>query len=285
MNFRAIRHFSTSSPIQPLAEAVIQLPRFLEFYRPVISTTEHIIESIVSYTGMPWWLSISMLTLSIRLSNLPLLYLQYRAMRPLATAMPSYRLLFDVSKHSTATPLQKLSCIWTSSRSINSTHETRFFKSFAYGFLQVPQFLTFVWSVRALCVENEALKTGGVLWFEDLSQTDPLMILPVVSIGLTYVNLQMGVTKENKDWLINRFKNYLQIWIILTLPISVNWPSVKVIREFFAIGSRIRFALMYRLERFIRRMLCSGSTRRLRNSLRKSLRRVSIRRPRKDSRS
>ena len=274
MNLRAIRHFSSVSPIQPLSEAVIRMPSFLEFYRPVIETTEHTIESIVAFTGVPWWLSISMLTLTIRLSNLPLLYLQYRAMRPLATAMPSYRLLFDVTKHSTASPFKKLSCIWTSTRAINSTHQTRFFKSFAYGFLQVPQFLTFVWSVRALCVENEALKTGGVLWFQDLSQTDPFMVLPLVSIGLTYINLQIGVTKENKDWLINRFKSYLQIWIILTLPVSVNWPSVKVIRECFVTGLRILFVLMCKRERFMRRTLCRGSIRRLRNSLQRFMRRL-----------
>jgi membrane protein insertase Oxa1/YidC/SpoIIIJ len=123
-------------------------------------------------------------------------------------------------------------------RQINNHHSTRFLKSFTYGFLQIPQFLTFVWGVRSLCVKNEDLKTGGIFWFENLCESDPLMILPVLSMGMTYLNLQLGVTAENKDWLINRFKGYLQIWVILTLPISANWPSVKVNREFFAIGSR-----------------------------------------------
>lgn len=227
MYFRYCRRFVTQSPIQPISEAIVRLPWFLEFYRPVIQTTEEIIQSIVAYTGLPWWLSISLLTFTIRLSNLPFLYLQFRSMAPLSAAMPNYRLLFDVTKYSKASPGQKLSCLLTSARQISKAHNTKFFKSFAYGLIQIPQFLTFIWGVRALCVHNKELVDGGIFWFRNLTEADPYMILPVISMGLTYFNLQKGVTAENKDWLINRIKGYGQIWIILTLPISVNWPAVK----------------------------------------------------------
>lgn len=227
MYLRYCRRFVSQSPIQPLSDAIVRLPWFMEFYRPVIETTEDIIQSIVAYTGIPWWLSISLLTFTIRVSNLPFLYLQFRSMAPLSTAMPNYRLLFDAAKYSKASSIEKLSCLFTSSRQINKEKNTRFFKSFAYGFIQIPQFLTFIWGVRALCARNKELADGGVLWFKNLTEADPYMILPVISMGLTYFNLQKGVTVENRDWLINRIKAYVQIWIILTLPISVNWPAVK----------------------------------------------------------
>lgn len=226
MYLRYCRRFVTDSTIKPLSEAIIQLPWFLEFYRPAIHFTEDLIQSIVTYTGLPWWLSISLLTVSIKVSNLPFLYLQFRSMAPLSTAMPNYRLLFDVSKHSKVSPIKKLSCIYTSVKQINKAHNTKFIKSFAYGFIQIPQFLTFIWGVRALCARNQELVTGGVLWFNDLTQADPYMILPLVSMGLTYFNLQFGITEENKDWTVNRMKGYVQVWIILTLPITVNWPAV-----------------------------------------------------------
>lgn len=204
----------------------VRLPMFLEFYRPVIESAEHLIENIVIFTGMPWWFSISVLTLSVRLINVPLLVLQYKAMAPLALAAPDYRLLSDLVVSSTVRKREKLYIFLSSARQINKSHNTRFSKAFTYGFLQLPQFLTFIWGVRSLCVRNPDLKTGGIAWFTDLSAADPYLILPILSIGLTYMNLQRGVTEENKNWLINRFKYYVQMWLIMTLPVTVQWPSV-----------------------------------------------------------
>ena len=226
MRLRLIRLISTQTPNIPGPEALIKLPSFLEFYRPVIESTEHIIENIVHFTGMPWWFSIGVLTIGIRVINLPLLFLQYRAMSPLAKVIPNYRLLNELLKNAEISKANRLITLLTSVRKINKEHNIKFSKAFAYGLFQLPQFLTFIWGIRSLCVRNPDLVTGGTAWFVDLSQSDPYMILPLCSLGLTYMNLQRGITPENKDWLINRFKNFIQVWLIVTLPITVQWPSV-----------------------------------------------------------
>jgi YidC/Oxa1 family membrane protein insertase len=228
MILKYFRGISYKSPIFP-SDTLIKLPGFLEFYRPVIESAEHIIEAIVKNTGMPWWLSISVLTVGVRIINIPFLYLQYRSTSPLAVAMPNYRLLNDIVKNSEASNTEKILISIKTFRQINKTHNIQFSKTFLYGFLQFPQFITFVWAVRSLCGHNNELKTGGTGWFTDLTEPDPYMVLPIISLSFTYFNLQRGIDDSNRNWIINRFKHFVQIWIIITLPISVHWPSVYFI--------------------------------------------------------
>ena len=217
---RSARFFSDQAP-------VLRMPFFLEFYRPVVEFAEHSIEQVVQFTGLPWWLSISLITVGVRTAGSPLLILQYRAMSPMATAMPDYRFLSDIIKNSTVSGPQKLISAVSSARKINKIHNTRFTKAFGYAFLQIPQFITFVWAVRSLCARNPELATGGILWFHDLTVMDPYYILPFLSVGLTYINLQRGITPENKDWIINRIKYYVQMWLIITFPFTSQWPAVN----------------------------------------------------------
>ena len=225
MFLRLTRKVTTES-LARVSESFIKLPKFLEFYRPVIESAEKAIESIVSFTGLPWWLSISILTVCIRVSNIPFLVLQFRSMSNAAKAMPEYHVLFDILKNSESSSKERFLAFVKSAREINKNHNTKFYKVFGYAIIQFPQFLTFVWGVRSLCYHNDQLKTGGLFWFTDLSVPDPYMVLPILSIGTTYFNLQTGVNEQNKNWLINRIRYYVQIWLIITLPISVNWPAV-----------------------------------------------------------
>ncbi|OMJ83618.1 hypothetical protein SteCoe_15406 [Stentor coeruleus] len=225
MIIRVARRFTMQNTLGSASEALVKLPPFMEFYRPVIEMAERAVESTVNTTGVPWWLAISLLTVGIRASNFPMLFLQYKAMSPLALAMPSYRFLGEILKDSKASNWQKFSTIITSVRQINKSHNTNFTKAFTYVLLQVPQFITFIWSIRSLCARNNELKTGGTAWFVDLTQSDPTMILPLVSLGVTYFNLQRGITPENRDWLINKFKGVIQMWLIISLPITVQWPA------------------------------------------------------------
>lgn len=229
MIIRVARSFTLQNTLGSASEALVKLPPFMEFYRPVIEMAERAIENTVDATGLPWWLTIGLLTVGIRVSNFPMLFLQYKAMSPLALAMPSYRFLGEILKDSKASKWQKFSATITSARQINKAHNTNFAKAFTYVLLQVPQFITFIWSVRSLCVRNNELKTGGIAWFVDLSQSDPTMILPLLSLGVTYFNLQRGITPENRDWLINKIKGVIQMWLIITLPITVQWPAVIII--------------------------------------------------------
>ena len=172
-------------------DRIARLPAFMEFYRPVINAVQGSIESIQQYTSCPWWLAIGSLTVLVRLSMVPLLLLQMKTTPPLARAMPDLRLLFDISRSSQTRTLSKMYNFTGHFRQITKSHNTKLRKTFLYGFLQVPHFMTYVWSVRSLCATNKALESGGALWFTNLAEPDPYMILPVLSGSLTYLALNV----------------------------------------------------------------------------------------------
>lgn len=45
-----------------------------------------------------------------------------------------------------------------------------------------------VLSIRKIATEQDLTNTG-VLWFKNLNEADPYMILPILSVALTYYNL------------------------------------------------------------------------------------------------
>ena len=58
----------------------------------------------------------------------------------------------------------------------------------AYNIIQLPIFLLMVWSIRKIATEQDLTGTG-ILWFKNLNEADPYMILPIISVIVTYFNL------------------------------------------------------------------------------------------------
>ena len=46
-----------------------------------------------------------------------------------------------------------------------------------------------VLSIRKVSYETEALTGAGCLWFPNLNEPDPLLLLPFIATGLNYFNL------------------------------------------------------------------------------------------------
>ncbi|KRX01257.1 hypothetical protein PPERSA_07296 [Pseudocohnilembus persalinus] len=60
---------------------------------------------------------------------------------------------------------------------------------------------------------------------KSLSAPDPYYIVPFVTIGCYYYNLQRFITPENKHTFISKLRNIGQVLMILWLPLLSNWPS------------------------------------------------------------
>lgn len=210
-----------------VANKVTQVPTWMEWYRPAISATQSAVESIHAALGCPWWLSIALLTVGVRLTTVPFLLLQLKSFAPFAKAMPEFRLLKELHGKSQLPASTKGKLLIQGGTEIARGTQASFLKLVSYAVLQVPLFVTFVWSVRSLCATNDSLKTGGLLWFSDLTVADPTFVLPLVCNCLTYFAIGKGITPENQDWLINRIRGLWQIFLIVSLPISCQWPAVS----------------------------------------------------------
>jgi len=223
------RAFAQLPEFLPLvANKVTQVPAWMEWYRPTISAMQGAVESIHAVLGCPWWLSIALLTVGVRFTTVPFLILQLKSFGHFAKAMPEFRLLKELHESSQLSNSTKNMLLVQGGMEVTSRTKASFLKLISYGVLQVPLFITFVWSVRSLCFTNETLKAGGLLWFSDLTVADPTCILPLVCNFFTYFTIGKGITPENQGWLINRIRGFWQMFLIVSLPISCQWPAVSV---------------------------------------------------------
>lgn len=61
-------------------------------------------------------------------------------------------------------------------------------------FIQLPFFICFFWALRDMVASPEmfTMSTGGTAWFFDLSVTDPLYALPLISCAVQLVTVQVS---------------------------------------------------------------------------------------------
>ncbi|KAM0894710.1 hypothetical protein ACQ4PT_024204 [Festuca glaucescens] len=181
------------------------------------------IDGLHSLTGLPWWITISVSTVAMRLVILPALVLQFQKtakigqlFRKLPPPFPpplsgrSYRdqySLFQKKRRELGCP----SFLW----------------NFAYFSVQFPCFILWMSSIRSMCLSNHpGLDNGGILWFHNLTEFPHGALGPVFPIlvaGLHYLNIQISFQKSHTKELpgvLGVLAKYYKIYLdILSIPL------------------------------------------------------------------
>ncbi|XP_047093586.1 ALBINO3-like protein 2, chloroplastic [Lolium rigidum] len=188
-----------------------------------MGTVVDAIDGFHSLTGLPWWITISVSTVAMRLVILPALVLQLhktakigQLFRKLPPPFPpplsgrSYRdqySLFQKKRRELGCP----SFLW----------------NFAYFSVQLPCFILWMASIRSMCLSNHpGLDNGGILWFHDLTEFPHGALGPVFPIlvaGLHYLNIQISFQKSHTKELpgvLGVLAKYYKIYLdILSIPL------------------------------------------------------------------
>ena len=124
--------------------------------------------------GLPWWLSIALLTVVVRTLLFPLTLKQVksmRAMQDLKPEMDRLRSKYQDNRQKQQEELMKL----YQERKVNPLGGC------LPLLVQMPIFITMFYVIRGFGTEHPDFVTGGILWFQNLTQADPYYILPVLS--------------------------------------------------------------------------------------------------------
>src|SRR5215211_5084483 len=114
--------------------------------------------------GAPWWLAIVMLTIVVRTLLFPITYRQVKSMRRMQDLKPD----MDRIRAEYKDDVQK--------RQVNPLGGC------LPIFIQLPIFLVLYYTIRHFDT-LESFRTGGLLWFQNLTQPDHLFILPVLYVA------------------------------------------------------------------------------------------------------
>ncbi|MEW6637451.1 MAG: membrane protein insertase YidC [Actinomycetota bacterium] len=124
--------------------------------------------------GAPWWLSIVMLTVAVRALLFPLTFRQVRNMRRMQDLKPEMDRIRERHKDDPQRQQQEMMELHRE-RGVNPLGGC------LPLMVQIPIFLVLYYTIKEF-EHLESFRTGGLLWFRDLTVADPLYLLPVAYV-------------------------------------------------------------------------------------------------------
>jgi YidC/Oxa1 family membrane protein insertase len=124
--------------------------------------------------GAPWWLAIIMLTIVVRTLLFPITYRQVKSMRRMQDLKPDMDMIRAEYKDDVKKQREEMAKLYQE-RQVNPLG----------GCLpivvQFPIFIVLYYTIRHFDT-LESFRTGGLLWFQNLTAPDHLFILPVLYV-------------------------------------------------------------------------------------------------------
>ncbi|XP_021760316.1 mitochondrial inner membrane protein OXA1-like isoform X1 [Chenopodium quinoa] len=190
-----------------------------------VAALQHLIDAVHSFTGLNWWAAIAVTTILIRGATLPLLISQLKATYKLNLIRPRLEEIKQTVQASGMDPV----AVAEGQKEMNALLKQ-------YGvspltplkglLIQGPIFVSFFLAISNMVEKVPSMKSGGALWFTDLTTPDSLFIFPVLAslsfLVLVEYNMQEGFEgNPNSD----KMKKVSRIFAILAVPFTMGFPK------------------------------------------------------------
>lgn len=181
--------------------------------------------------GLPWWASIVIGTVCVRLLVSPLVIMSQRSAATMNNVMPEMQKIqlkvtdarmsgniLEVAQHTQ--DLQK----FMKEKNINPL------KSAVVPLAQAPIFLSIFMAIRQMVnAPVESLETGGILWFENLTLSDPYYALPIITSVTLLATIELGVDSGRLNASNMQNMRYLfRAFPIVIFPFMMNFPAAML---------------------------------------------------------
>ena len=141
------------------------------------------LEYLYVHTHLPWWAAIIASTIVLRTVMFPIaVRVQANAAR-LNNIRPEMDKIMAKIRECNQAGNTTLAAQQTAKLlALYQKHNCHPFKMFIMPAVQIPVFLSFFIAIRRMAaVPVESMKSGGILWFTDLTIPDPYFVLPVLA--------------------------------------------------------------------------------------------------------
>jgi len=198
-----------------------------DFFQNLFSPVVNILGSVLLFfhqtVGAPWWLSIAMLTIVVRGLLFPLTVKQVKSMRAVQDLKPDMDRVRAQYQNNPQKQREEMTKLYQD-RGVNPLGGC------LPILVQMPIFIGIFYLIRefggyrlgekVVPPKYESFHEGGILWFQNLSDPDPLYLLPVIS-ALTML-AATEITAKHVD--------PQQRWLMRLLPIGItvflfNFPA------------------------------------------------------------
>ena len=165
-------------------------------YTPV-GLVQVLLDSLHTTTGMPWWGTIMVATVMLRVCLFPLSIKFSKNAAKMAKIQPELREIMKRAQHyakTGATEQQQKEMVKVAE--LYKSHDCSPLTMMTLPFMQLPFFMSFFIGLRKMALAPlESMKTGGMLWFNDLTVPDATYALPLIACGLFVMNIQVYIVR------------------------------------------------------------------------------------------
>ncbi|UZJ54201.1 hypothetical protein CBS101457_003521 [Exobasidium rhododendri] len=198
---------------------------------PNVRYAQELLDWMVEATGLPWWATIALVTVAVRITILPVVFKgQANAIR-LGNINPQMQRKMKDIQYAKSVGDQRLlqeSAVYV--QKLMKDNNCSPLKSFIAPAIQMPVFISFFFALRGLAgADLTSMKTGGLAWFTDLTVADPTIILPVASAAMTLAVLEtgaeMGGAAQSAGPTGKMMRNVLRGFTVLSIPLLWNFPA------------------------------------------------------------
>jgi YidC/Oxa1 family membrane protein insertase len=193
---------------------------FQNIFGPIVGILGAVLLYFHQNLGVPWWLSIVLLTIIVRSILFPLTVKQVRSMRAMQDLKPRMDRVRAQFKDNPQRQREEMAKVYQD-QGVNPLGGC------LPILVQMPVFIGMFYVIRQFGgtpgrtpPEYESFTQGGILWFQDLAHADPYYLLPIIS-ALTML-AATEITAKNVD--------PQQRWLMRLLPVGftvflLNFPA------------------------------------------------------------
>lgn len=190
-----------------------------------VGLIQNMVEICSASTGLPWVGGIVLTTIALRTALLPVVFGSMRNNTIIMNLRPEMELhsarMRQCQANGDSAGAQMAA---ENLNTLFKSHGAHPLKSFIPLLVNAPVFISFFIALRKMAeLPVESMQTGGLLWFTDLTASDPYYILPLTASATMLATLELGsegVKQQNQT-----MKNVFRFLAVAMLPVTVNFPA------------------------------------------------------------
>uniref|UniRef100_A0A023G022 Putative cytochrome oxid n=1 Tax=Amblyomma parvum TaxID=251391 RepID=A0A023G022_AMBPA len=188
---------------------------------------QQLLDFLHTSTGLPWWATIAISTVVVKVCLVPLVIKGQRNSIHMNNNLPQMQHLQakmtearTMGNQLEAARLGNELMVFMKEKNVNPL------KSMIIPMAQAPVFISFFFALRGMAnLPMESFKTGGMLWFTDLTVPDPYCLLPLITSVSLFCTLELGaesgVRTDNLQWTRYVFRAIP----VAIFPLTMNFPT------------------------------------------------------------
>ncbi|CAI9721960.1 inner membrane OXA1L-like [Octopus vulgaris] len=188
------------------------------------------LETLHVSVGLPWWGSIVLGTIIVRMCMFPIVVMAQRNSTNMSNHMPTImRLQQNFSDARLSGNPVEATLAGNELMEYMKRNQVKPFRNFLVPLAQMPVFLSVFIGLRGMCnLPVESLTTGGILWFTDLSLVDSYYALPLLTVTTFLATIELGVDGVKAGTMSHTMKWAFRLMPVVLFPIISGFPSAML---------------------------------------------------------